>query len=149
MDICLLQSPDDVIELGRINNVLLRTLCLPDEESVPGSRCYTSGINRNSKIIDAVPLNLFSQSYCNEHSAYSHFGNELNENQLCAGLPSNSDLTLPFSGKHQEDFGGPLICLDKANQQPIFSGMASINSLSTKAGYPGMIQSNKNDASLK
>ena len=64
----------------------------------------------------------------------------LNENQLCAGLPSATNLTLPFSGEYEEDFGGPLICLEKSTQQPIFTGVASSNSLSTKVGHPGMIQ---------
>ena len=45
-DICLLELTEDVIESGRHNNVLLRTICLPDEESIPGSKCFTSGINQ-------------------------------------------------------------------------------------------------------
>ena len=72
-------------------------------------------------------------------SYYKFFEDTINEDQLCAGIPSKSNLTIPFSGKHQEDFGGPLICLDKANQKPIFTGIASFNSLSTKHGQPGMI----------
>ena len=54
---------------------------------------------------------------------YGGLGTTLNENQLCAGLPSEK-LTVPFNGQHQEDFGGPLICLlkDKVNQKPIFTG---------------------------
>ena len=138
-DICLLELEDDVIETGRINNVLLRTICLPEKESVPGSSCFTSGINRDSKIIDAVPLNLFNQSYCESHSDYRFFGETLNENQVCAGLPSNSKYALPFSGEHEEDFGGPLICLDKTTKTPIFTGISSSNSLSRRSGHPGMI----------
>ena len=45
-DICLLELTEDVIESGRHNNVLLRTICLPDKESIPGSKCFTSGINQ-------------------------------------------------------------------------------------------------------
>ena len=63
----------------------------------------------------------------------------LNENQLCAGLPSATSLTLPFTGKYEEDFGGPLICLEKTTKTPIFTGVASSNSLSTKIGHPGLI----------
>jgi len=140
-DICLLELTEDVIESGRMNNVMLRTICLPESETLPGSSCFTSGIEQDSKVIDAVPLNLFSHTFCDSHSVYSHFGTSLNENQLCAGLPSKSDETAPFSGKYVEDFGGPLICLNKINQQPIFTGVASSNSLSTKSGHPGMIQS--------
>ena len=130
-----------MIEGGKRNNVMLRTICLPESESVPGSSCFTSGINQDSKEIDAVPLNLFSHDFCDNHSVYSQFQTSLNENQLCAGLPSGNDQIAPFNGKYVEDFGGPLICLDKTNQKPIFTGVASSNSLSTKSGHPGMIQS--------
>ena len=140
IDICLLELKEDVIEIGKSHNVLLRPICLPEEETVPGSSCVTSGVNRDSKIIDAVPLNLLDDSSCNDHYVYNHFGTTLNENQLCAGLPSNTNSTAPFNGKHQEDFGGPLICLDKTNQKPIFTGISSSNSLSTKNGQPGLIQ---------
>ena len=132
---------EDVIESGRLNNVMLRSICLPESESLPGSSCFTSGIEQDSKVIDAVPLNLFNHTFCDNHSVYSHFGTSLNENQLCAGLPSKTNEIAPFSGKYVEDFGGPLICLNKTNQQPIFTGVASSNSLSTKSGQPGMIQS--------
>ena len=50
-DICLLELIEDVIESGRHNNVLLRTICLPDEESIPGSKCFTSGINQAGFLI--------------------------------------------------------------------------------------------------
>ena len=93
--------------------------------------------SQNSKVIDAVQLNLLNNTYCDEHSVYGHFGQTLNENQLCAGIPSNGNHTIPFSGEHQEDFGGPLICLDKS-QKPVFTGIASSNSLSTKQGHPGI-----------
>ena len=53
-DICLLELTEDVIESGRHNNVLLRTICLPDEESFPGSKCFTSGINQAGFRIDAL-----------------------------------------------------------------------------------------------
>ena len=132
---------EDVIQIGRISNVLLRTICLPDNETISGSYCVTAGFNRDSKIIDAVPLNLLNREYCENHSIYNHFGEKLNENQLCAGIPSNNNATIPVSGKYQEDFGGPLICLDKTSQKPIFTGIASFNSLSTKHGQPGLIQS--------
>ena len=58
-DICLLELTEDVIESGRHNNVLLRTICLPDKESIPGSKCFTSGINQVGFRIDALigPLN--------------------------------------------------------------------------------------------
>ena len=140
IDICLLELREDVIEIGRINNVLLRTLCLPEKEALPGSRCFTAGINRDSKVIDAVPLNLFNYTYCDSHRIYNEFGTSLNENQLCAGIPSKTNNTSPFRGKYEEDFGGPLICLDKTNQKPIFTGVASSNSLSTRHGYPGLIR---------
>lgn len=120
---------------------MLQTICLPEAESVPGSSCFTSGINRDSKNIDAVPLNLLNHTFCDEHSIYSNFGTRLNENQLCAGLPSKSNYTAPFTGKYEEDFGGPLICLHREDKKPIFTGVASSNSLSTKRGHPGMIQS--------
>ena len=94
--------------------------------------------DQDSKVIDAVPLNLFSHKYCDKHSVYSDSQTTLNENQLCAGLPSKNNQVAPFSGKHIEDFGGPLICLNKTNQQPIFTGVASSNSLSTKSGHPGI-----------
>ena len=74
-----------------------------------------------------------------DHSHYNSINVLLNENQLCAGLPSTTNLTLPFTGKYEEDFGGPLICLEKTTKKPIFTGIASSNSLSTKSGYPGMI----------
>ena len=137
MDICLLELHEDVIKTGRMNNVMLRSICLPNEEAAPGSSCFTSGINRDSKVIDPVPLNLFTHTYCDDHSVYSHLGTSVNQNQLCAGLPSNTNYTAPFSGKHEEDFGGPLICLDK-EKRPIFTGIASSNSLSTKQGQPGI-----------
>ena len=133
-----MQLIEDVIETGKINSVMLRTICLPDEEPAFGSSCFTSGLNRDSKVVDAVPLNLLSQTYCEEHSNYEHFGETLNENQLCAGLPSNSNVTLPFNGKHEEDFGGPLICLNNTNPMPIFTGIKASNSMSTKSGQPGI-----------
>ena len=74
-----------------------------------------------------------------DHSHYNFMDVSLNENQLCAGLPSTTNLTLPFTGEYEEDFGGPLICLEKTTQKPIFTGIASSNSLSTKSGYPGKI----------
>ena len=138
IDICLLELREDVIENGKFNNVLLKTICLPEEESIAGSKCFTSGINRESNIIDAVPLNLFDHEFCQKQTIYSIFGTTLNENQLCAGLPSTSNGILPFVGKYLEDFGGPLICLDQTNQNPIFTGVTSSNSLSTKR-HPGMI----------
>ena len=70
IDICLLELSEDVIESGRLNNIPLKTICLPEEESLPGSSCFTSGINRDSKIIDAVALNLFNHTFCDEHSTY-------------------------------------------------------------------------------
>ena len=66
IDICLLELTDDVIEMGKINNVLLKTICLPEAESVAGSSCYTSGISQDSKKIDAVSLNLFNGTYCED-----------------------------------------------------------------------------------
>ena len=127
-----------MIETGRINNIPLKTLCLPEKESIPGSRCFTSGINRDSKIIDAVALNLFNYTFCDEHSNYNIFGTTLNENQLCAGIPSNTDFIVPFNGKYEQDFGGPLICIDPTTKQPIFTGVTSSNSLSTKIDQPGI-----------
>ena len=118
---------------------MLQTMCLPEKQALPGSRCITSGLRIDSKEIDAVSLNLFNESYCQEHSLYSHFGIVLNENQMCAGLPSKTHYFAPFDGMYQEDFGGPLICLDKTNQQPIFTGLTSSNSFSTKSGDPGSI----------
>ena len=140
IDLCLLELQEDVIETGKINKVMLQTICLPEMQALPGSRCITSGIQTDSREIHAVSLNLFNETYCHEHSVYSHFGTVLNENQLCAGLPSNTQLTAPFNGIYQEDFGGPLICLDKTNHQPMFTGLTSSNSFSTKSGYPGLIQ---------
>ena len=137
-DICLLELTEDIIESGKMNNVMLRTICLPESESLPGSSCFTSGINQDSKVIDAVKLNLFSHTFCDKHSVYSDSQTTLNENQLCAGLPSKNDQIAPFSGEYVEDFGGPLICINKTNQQPIFTGVASSNSLSTKSGHPGI-----------
>ena len=119
--------------------MLLSSICLPDEESIPGSSCFTSGINKDSKLIDAVPLNLFNHTFCDNHSVYNHFETTLNENQLCAGLPSNTNTTAAFNGQHKEDSGGPLICIDNISQEPIFTGVTSSNSLSTKTGHPGMI----------
>ena len=132
---------EDIIDTGRVNNVLLRTICLPKQESPVGSSCFTSGLNKESKIIDAVPLNLFNYTFCDDHFSYTELEITLNKNQLCAGLPSNKNKTASFSGEYEEDFGGPLICLDKFNQQPIFTGIASFNSLSTKIGQPGLIRS--------
>ena len=120
--------------------MLLRSICLPDEESKPGSSCFTSGINKDSKIIDAVPLNLFNQTFCDNHSVYNDYEMTLNKNQLCAGLPSNTNETAAFNGQYQEDLGGPLICIDTISKKPIFTGVTSSNSLSTKTGHPGMIQ---------
>ena len=119
---------------------MLRTICLPEKEPLPGSRCFTSGINKDSKIIDAVPLNLFNYTYCNSHRIYNEFGTTVNENQLCAGIPSRTNYFSPFSGEYEEDFGGPLICLDSVNQKPIFTGIASSNTLSTRHGNPGTIR---------
>ena len=141
IDICLLELREDIIETGRVNNVLLRIICLPKLESPVGSSCFTSGLNKASKIIDAVPLNLFNYTFCDDHILYAEFGITLNKNQLCAGLPSKRNKTVSFNGENQEDFGGPLICLDKSTQQPIFTGIASSNSLSTKLGQPGLIRS--------
>ena len=139
IDLCLLELQEDVIETGKINKVLLQTICLPEKQASPGSHCITSGLRTDSKEIHAVSLNLFNETYCDEHSLYSHFGTVLNDNQLCAGLPSKTQLVAPFNGIYQEDFGGPLICLDKTNQEPLFTGLTSSNSFSTKSGYPGLI----------
>ena len=68
IDICLLELTEDIIETGRLNSVLLRTICLPKTESTPGSSCFTSGMNKESKVIDAVPLNLLNHTYCEKHS---------------------------------------------------------------------------------
>ena len=84
-------------------------------------------------------MNLLNYTFCDDNSVYKDFDTTLNENQLCAGLPSNTNNTASFTGEHEEDFGGPLICLDKISQKPIFTGVASSNSLSTKNGQPGLI----------
>lgn len=138
IDLCLLELDEDVIEAGKINNVVLQKICLPDFELQGGSSCFTTGIRRESKVIDAVSLNLFNETFCLEHSDYNYFGVSLNENQLCAGIPSNAELIAPFNGEHEEDYGGPLICL--APDRSLFlTGVSSSNSLSTKDGHPGMI----------
>ena len=72
IDICLLELREDVIETGKMNNVLLRTICLPEAESVAGSSCFTSGISQDSKKIDAVPLNLFNRTYCEGQGSTDH-----------------------------------------------------------------------------
>ena len=118
---------------------MLKTICLPDQQPIHGSKCYTSGINRDSKVIDAVPLNLFNDTYCENYSYYNYFEEKMTENQFCAGLPSNSNLTAPFSGDHEEEFGAPLICLNTTTQNPIFAGITSSNSLSAKHGHPGKV----------
>ena len=46
-DICLLELTEDIIESGKMNNVMLRTICLPESETQPGSLCFTSGINQD------------------------------------------------------------------------------------------------------
>ena len=76
-----------------------------------------------------------------QKSIYTDFETRVNANQLCAGLPSKTNYTTPFSGLYEEDFGGPLICLDKTTKAPIFTGVSSSNSLSTKRGQPGKILS--------
>ena len=53
--------------MGRQNKVLLRTICLPEREPLSGSSCFTSGINKDSKVIDPVQLNLFNHTYCDKH----------------------------------------------------------------------------------
>ena len=128
-----------MIEIGRINNVLLRTICLPEKETIPGSSCFTSGLRKESKSINSVGLNLFNQSHCDDYSHYNKLETVLNDNQLCGGLPSNKNFFAPYSGNYVEDFGGPLICLDKKSQNPIFTGVTSSNSFSTKSGHPGLI----------
>ena len=93
---------EDVIEHGRINNVLLRIICLPETESFPGSLCYTSGINRNTRIIDPLPLTLFNQSLCDENSVYDELGITLKTNQLCAEIEKiNIGRSRHFSAKFQ------------------------------------------------
>ena len=72
IDICLLELREDVIETGKMNNVLLRTICLPEAESVAGSSCFTSGISQDSKKIDAVALNLFNRTYCEGQGSTNH-----------------------------------------------------------------------------
>ena len=129
-----------MVELGRVNHVLLRTLCLPDEKALPGSSCFTSGLGKQSKIINAVPLNLFNHTFCDENSVYKTVETKVNVNQLCAGLPSNTNYTAPFNGEYEEDLGGPLICLSGTEGKPIFTGVSSLNSLSTKTGHPGLIK---------
>ena len=119
-----------------MSNVLLRSICLPESETLAGSSCYTSGINRKSKVVDAVPLNLFDESLCN--NAYDQHSTEVSVNQLCAGLPSNTNGSAPFNDKYEEDFGGPLICLNKTNQSPIFTGVSASDSFSKQSGYPGI-----------
>ena len=131
IDICLLELDEDIIEIGKINNLLLKTMCLPDKEPSHGSKCFTSGINRESNTIEAVSLNFFDQKYCQEYGGFD-------ANNLCAGLPSQSGNFASFVGKYMEDFGGPLICLDEKNNQPRFTGVTSKNSLSMKK-QPGLI----------
>ena len=138
IDICLVEMEEDIIDSGKSHNVLLQTLCLPTQESEPGSKCFTSGLEKFSKTIDAVFLNLFNHSYCDGQSFYSHFGININENQLCAGIPSENNISAPFSGKYEDDFGGPLICFNNNDEIPIFTGVTSSNSLSTKSGQPGL-----------
>ena len=139
IDICLLELREDVIETGRINQVILRTICLPDTKTMPGSKCFTSGLQKDSKVIDSVRLNLFNETYCNGDDVYRHFDISLNINQLCAGIPSRTNALTPFRGNYDEDFGGPLICIDKITQIPIFTGVSSSNTFSTQNGYPGLI----------
>ena len=116
---------------------------MPEFETQPGANCFTTGISRDSKKVDAIALNLFNDSYCLEHGDYNFFETALNENQLCAGIPSNTEFIAPYNGEHEEDYGGPLICLESGGR-PIFTGVSSSNSLSTKHGQPGLISLFKN-----
>ena len=139
LDICLLELTEetDIIETGRINNVLLKTICLPENESPPGSKCFTSGIKRDSKVVEAVPLQLFNYTVCDENIHYKDVETTLNQNQLCAGLSSNVNYTIQLTRQYDEDFGGPLICLDE-DLKPVFTGIASSNTLLADSNQPGI-----------
>lgn len=133
-----MELDEDIIETGRINQVLLRTICLPEKEITPDSHCVTSGLKRNSKVIDAVPLDLLNYTFCdNQNDRFELINNEY---QLCASLQQNVNNTTLFHKQYEIDSGGPLICLDQINQKPIFTGVASSDSLSSEYGHLGIIK---------
>ena len=56
IDICLLELTEDIIETGRLNSVLLRTICLPKTESLPGS---SQGSTHRLSALRSVTVDIF------------------------------------------------------------------------------------------
>ena len=91
---------------------------MPEGENDIGSNCFTSGLSKNTKLVEAIPTHIIDCSNDEEN-------NVLSPDKLCAKIKDRTTDNAVFQNYYQKDFGGPLICIDEENQKPILTGILS------------------------
>ena len=117
-DICLIAYPENIFNDGRANNVTLRSSCLPKTETEHDSNCFTSSLNKKTKLIEAIPVKIIDCPQKIQDDSSS-------PEQLCVKLHHDKISDSSYEKNYEKDFGGPLICIDEENQKPILTGIGS------------------------
>ena len=94
---------------------------MPENETQIGSNCFTSGLSKNTKLVEAIPTDVIDCSDDKENIVSS-------PDKLCAKIKDQTTDNAVFQNYYQKDFGGPLICIDEENQKPILTGILSTES---------------------
>ena len=108
---------------------------MPEGENDIGSNCFTSGLSKNTKLVEAIPTHVIDCSEDEENNVSS-------PDKLCAKL-INQTTGIAALKNYQKDFGGPLICIDKENKKPILTGILSTGRnliASNPSGKPNLCQ---------
>ena len=148
-DICLLHTAVDVIEASKIQGGPdIQIACLPEGPAEHGKACWVGGWGTTewrgstSDVLMSVGVNVFSDEYCRQHSLY---GNSIQDDELCAGLPATNLTSLNSLGNHittggkdacKGDSGGPLIC--EVDGHAVLTGVVSWGVKCGLDGYPGI-----------
>ena len=108
---------------------------MPENETQIGSNCFTSGLSKNTKLVEAIPTDVIDCSDDEENIVSS-------PDKLCAKIKDQTT-DIAVLKNYQNDFGGPLICIDEENQKPILTGILSTESnliAPNHSGKPNLCQ---------